>query len=105
MKKILTILLISILTSCTYYDNPNAYIGSMVLDTVPIFSHGDKESVWYYMYKVNFVGEDGTTVYLKTLKLKPENHYFAPGDTISFDKPFIKTKAKLKPKVNNIFVE
>ena len=51
------------------------------------------------MYKTNFVGDDGE-IYLRTLNIKPENHYFAPGDTIKFDKAFIK-----KEKSSNNFVE
>lgn len=94
--------------TCVSYDNPNSYLGSKVLDTIPVFNivNGQKTDVWYYKYKINFVGEDGESVYLRTVNFKKENHYFVPGDTISFENEFVKTpKVKKEVKSNNNFIE
>jgi len=102
----LTALLIVIIDSCSLsvsYDNPNSYIGSKVLDTIPIYqvinydNDGNEiTKLHYYKYKINFMGSDSVTRYLKTINVKIENHYFVPGDTISFEHVLVPIGEKVK---------
>ena len=107
MKKLISIFILAIiLTSCVKYNNINGYLGSTVLDTIPIFDI--ENNLVYYKYKINVVGSKTGNIYLKTLKIRKENHYFAPGDIISFEEPFNKAKKVEKTKkkeTNTNFVE
>jgi len=111
MKKIKFLILIlfaTILTSCCCgkYDNLNCYIGSKVLDTIPcVANKGTSNEYNYYKYKINYKSDDGKMKF-KTLNIRVEDHYWSPGDIISFEDEFSKIKLKSKENKNkNNFVE
>jgi len=91
--------------SCNKYDDLNDYIGSTVLDTIPV-RWNDDNSIRHYKYKINYNEKSTYSIKFTTLRIKIEDHYFVPGDIISFEKPFNsnKNKDKISTTKNN-FIE